>query len=131
MSEPITVSFPGGKKVDVEVRGTTIRTDQSVKNGGEGSAPEPFSLFLASIVACAGVYALEFCRARGISTEGLAVSMRGERDPETKRFTKFRIEVKAPEGFPDKYREAIRRAVDLCSVKKHIVNPPEFEVALV
>ncbi|MBN1268143.1 MAG: OsmC family protein [Kiritimatiellae bacterium] len=123
--------FPGGKKVDVELNGVTVRTDQSVKNGGEGSAAEPFTLFLASIAACAGVYALEFCQTRGLSTEGLSVVMSGERDPEKKRYMKFRIEVKTPEDFPDKYREAILRAVNLCSVKKHIVNPPEFEVALV
>ena len=45
----MTVSFPGGKRVDAEYGGFTIRTDQPPQGGGEGSAPPPFDLFLASI----------------------------------------------------------------------------------
>ena len=48
------VTFPGGKRVDAEYDGFTIKTDQSPKGGGEGSAPQPFDLFLASIATCAG-----------------------------------------------------------------------------
>lgn len=33
----ITVTFPGGKRVDAHYDGRTVETDQSVKNGGEGS----------------------------------------------------------------------------------------------
>jgi len=33
-----------------------------------------------------------------------------------------------PAGFPEKYKKAIVRTMDLCSVKKHIINPPEFEI---
>ena len=30
--------------------------------------------------------------------------------------------------FPEKYKGAIIKAMDLCTVKKHILNPPEFEI---
>ena len=33
-----------------------------------------------------------------------------------------------PEGFPEKHREGVIRAADLCAVKKHILQPPAFEV---
>ena len=33
-----------------------------------------------------------------------------------------------PPGFPEKYRTAIERAVDHCTVKKHILEPPRFEL---
>ena len=46
----------GGKQVLADYEGFTIRTDQPVKDGGEGSAPEPFSLFLASLGTCAGQF---------------------------------------------------------------------------
>ena len=31
-------------------------------------------------------------------------------------------------AFSEKYRKAVIKSVDLCSVKKHILNPPSFEV---
>lgn len=126
-----TARFPGGKKVEVEVGGKTILMDQPAELGGEDSAPSPFALFLASIVGCAGFFALEFCHARGLPTHGLLVLMKGDRDPEKKVFDRLRIEIKVPEGFPERYREALRRAVDQCPVKKNIVENPQFEVVVV
>jgi len=43
------VSFPGGKKVNSTYKGFTVKTDQSKNDGGNGAAPEPYDLFLASI----------------------------------------------------------------------------------
>jgi ribosomal protein S12 methylthiotransferase accessory factor len=124
----MTVTFPGGKRVDAEFGGFTIRTDQSPKGGGEGSAPQPFDLFLASIATCAGIYVKGYCDARGIGTEGLGLEMHLERDHEEHRIAKLVLEIKLPEGFPEKHREAVVRAADLCAVKKHILNPPAFEI---
>ena len=62
------ISFPGGKKVDAFFQGFTIKTDQSEKDGGEGSAPTPSFLFLASLGTCAGIFALNFCQKRKIDT---------------------------------------------------------------
>jgi putative redox protein len=54
------VTFPGGKRVDAQYKGFTIRTDQSLLDGGDASASAPFNLFLASIATCAGINVLEF-----------------------------------------------------------------------
>jgi len=127
----ITVTFPGGKRVDAHYDGRTVETDQSVKNGGEGSAPEPFDLFFVSMSTCVGIYVLEFCNSRKLNTEGLGVRLQAERDPEKKLFTPIRIEVTLPAGFPEKYHKAILRTANLCTVKKHIMTAPEFDVVLV
>jgi ribosomal protein S12 methylthiotransferase accessory factor len=124
----MTVSFPGGKRVDALYDGFTIRTDQSPKGGGEGSAPQPFDLFLASIATCAGIYVKGYCDTRGVPTENLGLEMHIERDHEQHRIGKLVLEIKLPEGFPEKHREAVIRAADLCAVKKHILNPPAFEI---
>ncbi len=129
MEKMIAVSFSGGMKVNAEFEGFTVKTDQAVKNGGEGSAPEPFNLFLASIAACAGVYALDFCRAREIPARDLTLTMAYEFDPVAVRCRKIRLDLKLPRGFPDKYKKAIIRVMDLCSVKKNILEPPEFEIS--
>ncbi|MCF8062736.1 MAG: OsmC family protein [Deltaproteobacteria bacterium] len=128
MQEMLQVRFPGGKRVDTQIKDMLIQTDQPVDEGGEGSAPQPFQLFLASIAACAGVYAINFCQARDLSMDGMTLSMSGEFDEKKKLYKKFALHLTLPEGFPEKYRKSILRVMDLCFVKKHIVDPPEFEL---
>jgi ribosomal protein S12 methylthiotransferase accessory factor len=125
------VRFPGGKRVDAEYDGMTIRTDQSVKDGGEGSAPPPFDLFLASIATCAGIYVKGYCDARSIPTDGVGLEMQVEREPGKHRVARLVLEIRLPEGFPEKHRDAVIRAADLCAVKKHILQPPAFDVRTV
>jgi putative redox protein len=124
----IDVTFPGGKRVDASFNGFVVKTDQARENGGDGSAPEPFSYFLASIGTCAGIFVLGFCQARNIPTEGIKVTETIEWDEAAHRLGKVRIDIQVPPGFPEKYREPVRRAAETCSVKKAILNPPEFVV---
>jgi ribosomal protein S12 methylthiotransferase accessory factor len=126
----IVISFPGGKRVDAQVGDFAIRTDQPASLGGEGSAPAPFDLFLASIATCAGIYALGFCQARGLSTEGLSLTQRSDVDPETKLPRRISLELTLPPGFPEKYRTAILRAAEGCKVKKTMAAEPRIEVSL-
>ncbi len=122
------IVFPGGKKVDANYKGFAIRTDQGKMSGGEGSAPSPFDLFLASIGTCAGFYVLAFCQERGISPEKVKLLLQAERSSETKMIEKITIEIQLPSEFPEKYKDAVVRAAEYCAVKKHLQNPPSFEV---
>lgn len=128
MSREMRVTFPGGKRVDAEYRGFTIKTDQPVYAGGEGSAPAPFDLFLASIATCAGFYVMAFCQNRGIAPEKASVLMRTEKDPETKMIEKISIEIQLPKEFPEKYKKAVIRSVHSCAVEAHILKAPTFEI---
>jgi len=126
----IRVSFPGGKRVDAHYGDRIVQTDQSEKNGGEGSAPEPFDLFFVSMATCVGIYVLEFCTTRDLDTTGLGVRLISNKDPDEKRFDPIRIQIALPQDFPDKYKKAILRTADLCTVKKHIITPPAFKLSL-
>jgi len=125
------VSFPGGKRVDVAFGDFVVHTDQSVKAGGEGLHPEPYSYFLASIAACAGIYVLVFCASRGIPTDGIDLVQRTEFDPKTHRLGKLTLTITLPPSFPEKYRDAVARAAEGCAVKRTIESPPEFVVETV
>jgi len=125
----VTVSFPGGAAVEADVDGHRVRTDQPLP-WGDDSAPAPFDLFLASIATCMGYYALRFCQERGIATEGLALSLETIRDEARKRLSTIKVALKLPPGFPEKYADAIRRSVDQCAVKKHMLEPPAFELTI-
>ena len=127
----IRITFPGGKKVNAEIGNRTIATDQPATGGGEGNAPTPFDYFLASLGSCAGIYVLSFCQERNIPTEGLGLTQRaefGEGEGGRRRLARVVMDIDLPEGFPEKYRNAITKAAGLCSVKKVIMDPPEFVI---
>jgi ribosomal protein S12 methylthiotransferase accessory factor len=124
----MTITFPGGARVDAQAGPFTIRTDQPPQAGGEGSAPAPFSLFLASIGTCAGIYVLGFCRQRGLPTDGIEIVQRVEPDRRTGMVGRIHLEIRVPKEFPEKYHDALIRAAAQCAVKKHLETPPAFEV---
>ena len=121
------ISFSDGKKVDAVFKGFTIKTDQSEKDGGEGSAPTPSFLFLASLGTCAGLYALNFCEKRKFDTTKLKLVLDFETDQKTHMVKKIVMKLSLPPKFPEKYIPAIIKAMNLCYVKKHLHEPPEFE----
>ena len=127
----LIVTFPGNKKVDAIYKGFTIHTDQAKYSGGDETAPQPFDLFLASIATCAGIYVVYFCEKRQLPLDGVRVVQRMERDKEKRMISKITIEIELPPDFPEKYKEPLIRAVDLCSVKRHMIDPPRFEIVTV
>lgn len=129
--DDIRISFPGGRRVNAELAGRIIETDQSPAHGGEGAAPEPFELFLASLATCAGLYAHAFCTARNLSTEGLSLVQRHRMSEDGKRLAHVSLELTLPAGFPEKYRAAIANAAASCKVKKVLAAPPDFDVSVV
>jgi putative redox protein len=122
------ITFPGGARVDAALDGFVIQTDQPPSDGGEGSAPTPFSLFLASIGACAGIYVLSFCRHRGIPTENIRIRQRVEGDFEKQQVRSVTLDILLPPEFPAKYARAVARMAEMCAVKKHLDDPPTFKV---
>lgn len=126
-----TITFPGGLKVEADNGRHRILTDQHPDSGGEGSAPEPYTLFLASIGTCAGIYVLRFCQAHNLPTEGVYLFERSHWDEARKRLARVELEVRVPPTFPEHYRDALARSANLCAVKKALFDPPEFDVRTV
>ncbi len=128
MDHGMTVTFPGGKRVNASYNGFEVATDQSEKYGGEAAAPEPFDLFLASIATCAGIYVLGFCQKRNIPTDHVRIIQTRHRQEDGTGAGRISLEIEVPEDFPEKYRKALVEAANLCAVKKTIQNPPDFEI---
>ena len=122
------ILFPGGKKVDSNYKGFVVQTDQPKSEGGDSSAPEPYDLMLSALGTCAGVNVLYFCESRNISTEGIKVSMFIEKNEKTHLAERADVRIKLPDTFPEKYRAAVKRAADLCAVKRTFSSPPEISV---
>jgi len=121
----MVIDFPGGSRVDAHFGGFTVPTDQPPTS----SAPSPFEVFLASIGTCAGIYVLGFCRQRGLSAEGIRIIERVNHSRLTGMVETIELEIQVPATFPEKYRDSLIRSAELCAVKKHLENPPRFEVS--
>ncbi len=124
----MVIEFPGGAKVDASFGGFTVKTDQPPSGGGDGSAPTPFSLFLASMGTCAGIYVLGFCKQRGLPTEGIRIVQRSHTNPSTRLVETVELEIQVPPTFPERYYDALINSANLCAVKKHLEHPPKFDV---
>jgi ribosomal protein S12 methylthiotransferase accessory factor len=123
------ITFTGGLKVRAELDGLTVDTDQPIASGGGGEAAGPYDLFLASLGTCAGFFALRFMQQRGIDPTGARLTLATDKDPETGLAATVRIDLELPHDFPDKYRQAIVRAMDQCKVKRQLEHPPVVEAS--
>ena len=123
------IDFPGGARVDAHYGPYTIRTDQPPAGGGRGEAPTPFSLFLASMGTCAGIYVLGFCQQRNLPTDGIRIIQRVNRSMQTGLIGEVELEIQVPSNFPEKYHSSLVRAAQLCAVKKHLEHPPTFAIS--
>lgn len=121
------VYFPGNKQVFMDVGEFTIQTDQGLQGGGEGRFPEPFTLFLASLGTCAGIYIKQFCDQRGIDASEITIDQSMEYNREKRMMGTITLTVHVPDAFPEKYDSAVIRAANQCAVKKHL--HPDIELA--
>ena len=120
----ILIDFPSGSRVDAHFGSFTVPTDQPPAS----SAPTPFEVFLSSIGTCAGIYVLGFCQQRGLSTDGIRIVQRMHSNPATGMVEQIDLKILFPPTFPEKYRASLIRAAGLCKVKKHLEQPPRFNI---
>ncbi|WP_457552801.1 OsmC family protein [Desulfobacula sp.] len=114
------VTFPGNKKIDVEFDNFKIKTDQAKESGGDESAPEPFDIFIASIGACAGIYAKSFCDIRKLSTDQMLLFIDVVFKEGQKLMEQINLTLKVNQDFPEKYIKAIIKAMNSCAVKNQL-----------
>ncbi|MCF8403931.1 MAG: OsmC family protein [Bacteroidales bacterium] len=125
------IYFKGKKQVFADVNEFTVKTDQHPRGGGEGEYPEPFTLFLASLGTCAGIYVKGFCDQRNIPTDGITLNQEQHFDPVKKIISQVSISINVPPDFPEKYDNALIQVAGLCAVKRHLREDIEMNVQVV
>ena len=128
METKFDITFPGDKKVDAHFWGFTIQSDQPLEDGGDNTKPSPFEYFLASIGMCAGFYVLSFCQSRSLLTDNIQMTQTVIRNDATHQVEKITINILLPLDFPEKYKSAVIKAAQSCSVKKFLDAPPEIRI---
>jgi len=129
MEEKFNLTFAGNKKVDAHFRGFTLKSDQPVADGGDNSAPSPLEIFLASIGMCAGFYIVAFCQSRSIPTDNITMTQTVIRNDATHMVEKININIVLPPNFPEKYKGAVVKVAQSCSVKKFLDAPPKIKIS--
>ncbi len=124
----LEVFFEGNKRVNAKYKGHLIKTDQPVEDGGNDSESSPFDLFLASIGTCVGFYIKSFCDKRNIPSADIKILQSMHFNMETHLIDKISLNIKLPRDFPEKYKAAVINSANLCTVKKHLQNPPVIEI---
>jgi len=123
----LNVSLDGDKRVSATIGNHHIATDQPENNGGGDSAPSPYDLLMASIGCCAGYYVQQYCTSKGLSTEGISLTLRQNKS-DAGELLGFTTCINIPDTLPSKYHSILKNVAKQCSVKKAIMSGPEFEV---
>lgn len=119
----------GDVKFEVVARGHRVICDQPVEHGGSDMGITPPEFLLGALATCAGYYAAEYLKARGLPTVGLAVRASAEKALQPTRLGSFRIEVTtAP--LESRHHDGVLRAVKNCLIHNTLLHTPKIEIAL-
>ncbi|HZT28419.1 MAG TPA: OsmC family protein [Bryobacteraceae bacterium] len=125
----VTVRHLNEVKFEVAARGHRVVCDQPTENAGADAGMSPPEFLLASLGTCAGYYAAQYLRTRGLPAEGLEVRVTAEKALQPARLASFRIEVLAP-GLEERHETGLLRAVKACLVHNTLLHQPAIETAV-
>ena len=129
-ARPMRVEHRGGDKFDISVRGHVITVDQSVKDGGDDTAPTPTELFIASLASCVAFYARRYLSRHHLPTEGLAVETTFEMGSRPARVSGIDVRVLVPKGVPAERLDALLAVATHCTVHNTLDTKPVVSITL-
>jgi len=125
----VSVQYLDGVKFEASARGYRVLCDQPADNGGSNGGMTPPEFLLVSLGTCAGFYATQYLRTRGLPAEGLEIKVSAEKAKQPARLGSFRIEVLAP-GLDPRHEAGLLRAVKACLVHNTLINAPAIETVV-
>lgn len=130
MATEILVEHLGDVQFEIKARHHTIICDQRLEDGGYDEGITPPEFLLASLGTCAGFYAVQYLKTRGLTIAGLRVRVVAEKAQAPARLGEFHIEVEYPHDLDEKHREGIDRAVKKCLIHNTLLHPPKIDVEI-
>jgi putative redox protein len=88
----------------------------------------PFLIFLATAGMCSAVFVRSFMQQRGLPFQEVGITQKMSYDRTTNMVGDIDMVVDLPPGFPEKYVSAIKNVIAQCPVKRHLAEPPTFNV---
>ena len=124
-----TIEYLGGARFSAESRGHRVISDQPLENAGTDTGMTPPELFLASIGACAGYYAVQYLRLRSLPAEELKIRVSAEKATQPARIGSCQIAVYAP-GIEGRHRDGLVRAIRACLIHQTLEHPLHIGVEI-
>jgi|SRR5579862_3777615 len=125
----VIIHHLNGVKFEAVARGHRVICDQPEENRGTDAGMTPPEFLLASLGTCAGFYAAEYLRTRGLSAKGLDVRVTAEKAAAPARLASLRVQVEIPDLDPQ-HEAGVLRAVKACLIHNTLVHAPEIQIAL-
>jgi uncharacterized OsmC-like protein len=98
-------------------------------NGSEITMNEsPFLIFLATAGMCSAVFVRSFMQQRGLPFQEVGITQKMNYNRMTNMVSDIDMVVDLPANFPEKYVSAIKNVIAQCPVKRHLAEPPTFNV---
>ena len=126
----VKVTWEGGVRFTADIRGHKVPVDQPRQGGGEDTAPSPLELVPAALGTCVAFFVKQFLATRGVDPTGLEVAVGVAGAPNPHRIGRFEVQVRVPAGMPERYREAVVRAAETCTVHHTLTHVPEIAVSV-
>jgi putative redox protein len=124
------VTHLGGLRFASQIRSHRIVTDQSVRAGGEDSAPSPLELVSAALGSCIAVYVHRFCESRGLAHEGMRVEVTPRNDASPNRIAELAVAVHLPNELPPHAMEMLERVIRSCPVHNTLTQGASVSVSI-
>jgi putative redox protein len=125
----VIAQYAGGSKFTVEARGHRVVCDQPLDNGGADEGMTPPEFLLASLATCAGHYAAQYLKTRGLPLADLRVRVVAEKAMKPARLGSFRIEIELGE-LDARHEEGVLRAAKTCLIHNTLLAAPAIEIAV-
>jgi putative redox protein len=122
----VSAHYLGDTKFEVAARGHRVICDQPIENGGADEGMSPPEFLLASLATCAGYYATQYLKARGLLTD-LRVRVTAEKAAQPARLASFEIEVTAL-GLDERQQTGVLRAVKACLIHNTLLGQPSIGI---
>jgi len=124
----VTVEHLGEVQFEVRARQHKIACDQPEATGGFDEGMTPPELMLASLGSCAGYYAAQYLRKKGLASEGTLVRVTAAKATGPARLENFKIDLRLPVLVGDEHRKAVEEAVHHCLVHNTLLHPPTITI---
>ncbi len=126
----VKVVLSGKKSFNVSVRGHKMITDLPVDQGGDDTGPTTVELFVSSIGACMGIYALSYLKTAGVSHEGLSLSIDWTLGKNKSRIREIKATLSLAGADLGDRRSALLSAAKKCLLYNTVYEPPEISLEL-
>ena len=124
----ISIKHEDGLRVSAGIGRYKLTLDVPADQGGTDAGPSPVELLAAALGACMAMHIAKYCKAARLPHEGFGIDLDYHLAKDPLRVGSLTVDVTLPPEFPAERIEAIKRAVQQCTVKNTLKESTAVDV---